>query len=119
MKNVYSAVEELANNWTLKNIDLPVEFQKYDNPLLFKLLNSSLMNRHTRKQLILPNFADTETVIICSDYGGEAKGSKYYTYSFVFAAYDGLGFFRDRMIDIRKRYGLDNPQKEISFKDQP
>ncbi len=117
MKNVYSEVEELANKWTLKNIDLPVEFQKYDSPRIFKLLNSSLMKRHTRKQLILPNFADTETVVICSDYGGEAKGSKYYTYSFVFAAYSGLGFFSDRMIDIRKKYGLDNPQKEISFKD--
>lgn len=117
MKNATISVEELMNRWTLKDIKLPVEFEKYDSPIIFKLLNSSLEKRHIRKQLILPNFADTETVAIFSDYGGEAKGSKYYTYSFVFAAYDGLEFFKDRMTDIRKKYGLDNPRKEISFKD--
>lgn len=117
MNNAEMSLEQIVDMLTLKNIKLPIEYEQCDSPVIFQLLNGSLEQRHKRKQLLLPNFENTETVAIFSDYGGEAKGSKYYTYSFVFADYDGLGYFRDKMKIIRENYGIDNPRKEISFKD--
>lgn len=117
MGDTEMSLEELVGMRTLKNIKLPIEYAQCDSPVIFKLLNGSLEKRHRRKQLLLPNFETTETVAIFSDYGGESKGSKYYTYSFVFADYDGLAFFKDKMEIIRKQYRIDNPRKEISFKD--
>ena len=110
-------IKDIVNSRILKTVKLPIEFENCDNPIIFKLLNSSLEKRHQRKQLLLPNFENTDTVAIFSDYGGESKDSKYYTYSFVFVDYGELGFFSEKMSFIRKKYGMDNPRKEISFKD--
>lgn len=117
MSDAEMSLEQIVDMLTLKNIKLPIEYEQCDSPVIFKLLNGSLEQRHKRKQLLLPNFENTESVAVFSDYGGESKGSKYYTYSFVFADYDGLGYFRDKMKIIRENYGIDNPRKEISFKD--
>ena len=110
-------IKDIVNSRILKTVKLPIEFENCDNPIIFKLLNSSLEKRHQRKQLLLPNFENTDTVAIFSDYGGESKDSKYYTYSFVFVDYGELGFFSEKMSFIRKKYGMDNPRKEISYKD--
>ena len=117
MNDAEMSLEQIVDMLTLKNIKLPIEYEQCDSPVIFQLLNGSLEQRHKRKQLLLPNFENTESVAVFSDYGGESKGSKYYTYSFVFADYGGLAFFRDKMEIIRKQYGIDNPRKEISFKD--
>lgn len=85
-------IKDIVNSRILKTVKLPIEFENCDNPIIFKLLNSSLEKRHQRKQLLLPNFENTDTVAIFSDYGGESKDSKYYTYSFVFVDYGELGF---------------------------
>ena len=105
-------IKDIVNSRILKTVKLPIEFENCDNPIIFKLLNSSLEKRHQRKQLLLPNFENTDTVAIFSDYGGESKDSKYYTYSFVFVDYGELGFFSEKMSFIRKKYGMDKPRKE-------
>ena len=71
-------IKDIVNSRILKTVKLPIEFENCDNPIIFKLLNSSLEKRHQRKQLLLPNFENTDTVAIFSDYGGESKDSKYY-----------------------------------------
>ena len=96
-------IKDIVNSRILKTVKLPIEFENCDNPIIFKLLNSSLEKRHQRKQLLLPNFENTDTVAIFSDYGGESKDSKYYTYSFVFVDYGELGFFSEKMSFIRKK----------------
>lgn len=93
MNDAEMTLEQIVDMLTLKNIKLPIEYERCDSPAIFKLLNESLEQKHKRKQLLLPNFEDTESVAVFSDYGGESKGSKYYTYFFVFADYDGLAFF--------------------------
>jgi hypothetical protein len=86
-------------------------------PLLYKSLNEGLMSRLSRGELVLPNFNDSETVAIFTDYGGEAKDSKYFTYTITLVGYNQLAFFDDNMKNIREKYRLNNPIKEIAFKD--
>lgn len=86
-------------------------------PLLYKSLNVGLMSRLSRGELVLPNFNDSETVAIFTDNGGEAKDSKYFTYTITLVGYNQLAFFDDNMKNIREKYRLNNPIKEIAFKD--
>ena len=110
--------EQLNKKWMLENISLPVEIDgNYENTPIFSLLNESLLSRHKRKQLLLPNFSETETVAIFSDYGGEHKESKYFTYTFLFVDYQTIGLFSENMIKIRNNYFKGDFKKEISFKD--
>lgn len=57
-------IKDIVNSRILKTVKLPIEFENCDNPIIFKLLNSSLEKRHQRKQLLLPNFENTDTVAI-------------------------------------------------------
>ncbi|MDM5277496.1 hypothetical protein QUF95_08885 [Paenibacillus silvae] len=68
--------------------------------------------------MVLPNFENSSSVIITSDYGGEASNSKYLTYTFTFDDYELLnGIYKKEILKIREKYGLNEPYKEISFKD--
>lgn len=107
----------LVNELTLKQFDLPINFIN-GNPPLFEMFNTSFEMRRDNKRLLLPNFEKTNTVAILSDYGGEAPNSKYLTYTFTFADYDYLGgIYSKEILNIRTKYGLYNPFKEIAFKD--
>ncbi len=108
---------QIANRLTLKNISLPVKLSTPVNPILFKIYNDCFESRETRKDLLLPNFSETDTVAIFSDYGGEIGNSKYLTYTFTFVNYDLLGLFGSEISKIRKKYRLNDPYKEVSFKD--
>jgi hypothetical protein len=55
--------------------------------------------------------------MVFSDYGGESSNSRYLTYSFLFLAYDDMAFWFEESNRLRSRYKLDDPQKEIAFKD--
>lgn len=88
------------------------------NPPLFDIFNVAFQQRRHNRKLLLPNFEKSNTVLILSDYGGEAPNSKYLTYTFTFADYDLLnGTYKREILKIRDKYGLDKPYKEISFKD--
>lgn len=116
-KSKQEIAEDLADSWILKDINLPIEFKGDNKSIIFELLNDGLVKTYKRHQLILPNFNENETVAVFSDYGGEEKNSKFYTYSFVLTDYNGLAFFREQMKVLREKYGMENPHKEISFKD--
>lgn len=108
-------IKKLAELLILKDIKLPVMLDGPSNPILFTLLNQGLSNR---KDLLLPNFEMAKTVCIFSDYGGETPNSKYYTYTVTLADYDYLRLnFEKEIKNIRNKYGLNDPYKEISFKD--
>jgi len=106
-----------AEKWRLKKVTLPVEMVDGGGSLFFQWLNALLLDRHQRKQLLLPDFGETESVFIFSDYGGEAKSSRYLTYTFTIVAYDTVGAFAKAMEEIRKKHFSAVPYKEISFKD--
>ncbi|AHN24536.1 hypothetical protein [Lysinibacillus varians] len=96
---------------------IPILKEGEDIPLLYKSLNDGLMSRLSRGELVLPNFHECETVAIFTDYGGEAKDSKYFTYTITLVGYNQLAFFDVFMKNIREKYQLNNPIKEIAFKD--
>jgi NTP pyrophosphatase (non-canonical NTP hydrolase) len=69
-----------------------------------------------RKTLLLPELAhENESVAVFSDYGGESKDSKCFTYSFLVCAWNQTGMFASLMKYLRGRHCLRD--KEISFKD--
>jgi hypothetical protein len=115
--NIDRIISELASKWTLNEISLPIKLIDNSETIIFRFLNDLLHQRHIRKALLLPNFEDTETVAIFSDYSGESSKSRYYTYTFTFADYNTLGHFRDGIKAVRKKHELDSPLKKISFKD--
>jgi len=115
---VDNSIKQLANSLVLKDIRLPVELNGEQQPLLFQLYNQELMRRQKQRQLLLPNFNNSGSVCIFSDYGGESPDSRYLTYTFTFVDYDFLAINYQKAIkEIREVYGLNNPYKEISFKD--
>lgn len=96
---------------------IPILNEGESIPLLFKALNDGLMSKLSSGELVLPNFNDCETVAIFTDYGGEAKDSKYLTYTITLVGCNQLEFFNDTMKNIREKHQLNNPIKEIAFKD--
>jgi hypothetical protein len=115
---VDDSVKQLANSLVLKDIRLPVELNSEQQPVLFQLYNQELTRRLQQRKLLLPNFDKTGAVCIFSDYGGESSDSRYLTYTFTFVDYDFLGLNYEKKIkEIREAYGLQNPYKELAFKD--
>jgi hypothetical protein len=110
-------VKILADNLILKDIPLPIIKTGAQIPEITKIIESHLIKLKNRNNLFLPNLAyHNETLNIFSDYGGDSKDSLYYTYSFLFSAYQPIGFFFNRMAEIRDKYGLTEPFVEIAFK---
>ena len=108
-----------ANLLVLKSPPLPIPYNKANGglPTLIAHIDSLLTSAHKKRKLLLPNLHEhVKTVAVFSDYGGEHKGSQYYTYSYLFSAWDVLLNFFNEMIRIRTEYGLDNPYKEIAYK---
>ncbi len=117
-------------------IDPPPEVVRYANALVWKdpcfdvlhqknegqypfwvgPLVKNLRTLHERHELLLPDLRafGNRTVALFSDYGGEHKGSRYYTYSFLVTGLDLAVSFQDKMADIRQQYGLN--ETEIAYK---
>jgi hypothetical protein len=90
----------------------------YEYPSITRIIEHQLKLRNKRKLLLLPELRqNNETVAVFSDYGGEAKESGFHTYSFLVCAWNQLGLFHQQMSTLREEYGLNNPLKEIAFKD--
>jgi hypothetical protein len=117
-KEQYKSLHSLANRLTMRSPNLSILKDGYEYPSIASIIEGQLKLRDKRKALLLPELLqDNETVAIFSDYGGEAKESGFHTYSFLVCAWNQLDPFHQQMSMLREEYGLNNPLKEISFKD--
>jgi hypothetical protein len=64
----------------------------------------------------LPDFSDDESVAVMSDFGGEHQTARFYTYSFLFLAYNKVGPFAEKMQELREKHGLLAPYSEFAYK---
>lgn len=111
-------LSELAEKLTLHDANLHVVPDSEDYPWFIREFQKKLIAQESRKELLLPNLRDeNSSIAIYSDYGGESHNSKYLTYSFLICAWDQTGVFHASMQKIREKFKLNEPFKEISFKD--
>jgi hypothetical protein len=83
-----------------------------DHPLYGRLLA-----REAEKLVSLPDFSQDEGLFILSDFGGEHKGADFTTYSILICSADKRVVFEEKTKELRSKYGLNNPWKELGFKD--
>ncbi|MBH3426172.1 hypothetical protein [Pseudomonas alkylphenolica] len=115
--NQNKALRKYAESLILRNPDLNVVSDNDSYPWFIREFQRHLQASEGRKELLLPNLQDrNETIAIFSDYGGEHSASKYHTYSFLIVAYSQLQSFQDKMLELRRQFGLDSPFKEIAYK---
>lgn len=100
---------------TLTDPNLNILSSEHPAPQFIHQIQECFQAIDRKKQLLLPDLSGSETICVFSDYGGEHKGSKFHSYSFLVCAH-APDLLQSQMGDIRKRTGLDNPMKEISYK---
>jgi hypothetical protein len=72
---------------------------------------------HSQGALDLPDFRPpNETVALFSDYSGEHSRSFFFSYSFLFIAYNYRDIIRDELAELRRRFSLDKTRTEIAYK---
>ena len=109
---------ELAAKLTLHGANLAIVPDSEEYPWFIRELQKQLQALEARNELLLPNIRDeNESIAIFSDYGGESSDSKYLTYSFLVCAWNQTGLFNNAMETLRNETGLNEPFKEIAFKD--
>lgn len=109
---------DLATKLTLHGANLTVVPDTDDYPWFIREFQKQLLALESRNELLLPNIRDdNESIALFSDYGGESSDSKYLTYSFLVCAWNQTGHFNEAMEELRNDTGLNNPLKEIAFKD--
>ena len=115
------AQEYLANRNILKDIQLPIldssqllPDQTY--PHIINVIEGMLTELHKQHQLLLPMLRESETISVFSDYGGDHKEALFHTYSFLFVEWNNTAFFFDKMAELREKYKLNKPFKEIEYK---
>jgi hypothetical protein len=87
-------------------------------PSLTRELDILLTKCEQRKKLLLPELRNhDEALAVFSDYSGEHKDSKYYTYTFFATAHGVLFYFAEQMEALRREHFQDKYDKEISYKD--
>ncbi len=84
-------------------------------PWFVYAMQENLKQQSNEEKLLLPNLHEAESVSVFSDYGGEHPGSRYNTYSFLICAH-GPRPFTESMAELRNKYGMNKPFKEIKFK---
>lgn len=100
----------------MQEVRFPVLKEPYKIPLI-NALTDTLLKYHAKQELLLPDFSQSETIVVFSDYGGDSGQESYLTYSFLFADYDSIGVsFKDSMNALRRKYFREFPEKEIAFK---
>ena len=65
----------------------------------------------------LPDFTLDDKVAIFSDFGGEHKGAKFSTYSFLIISYSKIGPFIEAVAKIRGEHDILDPYSEFAYKD--
>ena len=116
--NLHPEVIRFANSlvWKAPSFDVLHDEYKAHYPNWIGSLIGNLRILHERRELLLPDLRayGNRTVALFSDYGGEHKESKYYTYSFLVTGLDLAVHFQGAMANIRRRYGL--AESEIAYK---
>lgn len=111
-------VIDLAAKLTLQNPCLSIIPENDEYPWFIQEYQKNLQALEARTELLLPNIKDdNESIAVFSDYGGESSDSKYHTYSFLICAWNQTGSFTEEMVKLREKHGLNDPFKEIAFKD--
>lgn len=100
---------------TLTQPDLEILTSDHPAPDAIHRIQECLRLMHSSGKLLLPNLSAAETVSIFSDYGGEHKGSRFHSYSFLVCAH-APDLLQSQMAEIREKNGLNSPFKEISYK---
>lgn len=80
-------------------------------------LYGRLLAREISRLNSLPNFSEDKGLFILSDFGGEHKEANFSTYSFLICSADKRAVFEKEVIAIRKKHKLNDPWKELSYKD--
>lgn len=112
------AIQDMSLSVTLLRPDLNIIPDTEDYPWVIREFQKKLQAMEHRNELLLPDVRkNNESIAVFSDYGGESADSQYNTYSFLVCAWNQTGLFKSQMDIIRKDAGLNNPFKEISFKD--
>lgn len=110
--------EEFVNSMTLKEIQFnSIKRDRFEeNSPLIKLLDSYFQEQHSKGKFTLPELKTlgNESIAIFSDYGGEHKGSKYNSYSFLFCGWNHCYHISKALKTVREKYDLN--RNEISFK---
>jgi len=105
---------------TMSNPALPLLSSRPDFvfPSLTRELDILLSKYEQRKKLLLPELRNhDEALAVFSDYSGEHKDSKYYTYTFFATAHGVLFWFAEQMEALRRQHFQAKYDKEISYKD--
>jgi hypothetical protein len=86
-------------------------------PLVAVEIENQIKRSDQRRRLVLPDLRahGNQTVAVFTDYGGEHKGARYFTYSTLVCGWNLTAFFSDMMKIVRARHALG--EKEIEFKD--
>ena len=114
------AATQFANEVAWKRPDLNILRQEYKGQyshFVETVQESILMSQKGGGKLILPNLAafGNKAVGVFSDYGGEHKEARYFTYSVLVCTFDLRDLFAEKIWEIRKEYQLGS--KEIAYKD--
>lgn len=83
-----------------------------DHPLYGRLLAREIGQLNE-----LPDFSEDKGLFILSDFGGEHKEANFSTYSFLICSADKRSVFEKEVIAIREKHKLNNPWKELGYKD--
>lgn len=111
-------IERFANEMVLKEPPIPLLADGQEAPFFIKTIEAMLIEAKQRKMLLLPNLHNhIESVGAFSDYSGEGPQEKFATYSFTFVGLNALFYFFEKQKKIRERHGLNEPYKEIEFKE--
>lgn len=111
-------ITDYANRLIRRNLPLPLLRKGGDFPFIAHALEAHFLRLKEQRDLRLPDLSlDNQTVAVFSDFGGDHPESKVRSYSFLFASYNQLHWFKDQMALLRAKHRLDNPYKEIAFKD--
>ena len=109
---------KFANEMVLKNPPIPLLANIQEVPPVFiQIIEAMLLEAQKRKMLLLPNLHNyIESIGAFSDYSGENYKARFATYSFIFVGWNALHFYFEKQKEIRERYKLNKPYKEIEFK---
>lgn len=115
----FAELVKFANDlaWKQPNIDILRSEFKGKYSFLIEIVQELIKSGHEGRSLVLPNLKafENQTVAIFTDYGGEHRESRYFTYSALTLAWNLTGSFLEIMKEIRRENQLED--KEISYKD--
>ncbi|WP_085307777.1 hypothetical protein [Planktotalea arctica] len=117
MSDLDQELQDFADEATARHRPLKVDegVGEQSLPVLYDLLDQHFLSLDKAGMLLLPNFHafENETVVVLSDYAGDAGGD-YLVYSFLLCSWNLSGQFSDWLAKARGRFPIGS--REINFK---